>query len=140
MSREQIYTEMKEMLGLVPTFFKSIPDNTLELEWRLFTQVQFEEGPIPNKYRELIGLGIAAVTKCRYCVIFHTEAAKLNGATQAEIEDALHFAKSSAGWSAYINGLQIDYDEFKREVQQITNYVRSKGSMKEKEVTAKAGR
>jgi AhpD family alkylhydroperoxidase len=133
MTREQIYAEIKEMMGLVPTFLKSVPDSTLEMEWHLFRQVQFMEGPIPNKYRELIGLGIAAVTKCRYCALFHTEAAKLNGATQAEIEDAVHFAKSSAGWSAYLNGLQFDYDEFKREVQQITNYIRTKETSKERE-------
>jgi AhpD family alkylhydroperoxidase len=141
MNREQIYNEMKEMFGLVPSFMKSIPDSSLELEWQLFKRVQFEEGPIPNKYRELIGLGIAAVSKCRYCALFHAEAAKLNGATQEEIEDAVHFAKSSAGWSAYINGMQIDYDEFKREVQQITNYIRTKMTSKEKEtVTSRAGR
>jgi AhpD family alkylhydroperoxidase len=99
-SRKQVYQEIEEMLGLVPSFFKAIPDSSLEMEWNLFRRVQFEEGPIPNKYRELIGLGIAAVTKCRYCAFFHTEAAKLNGATDAEIEDAVHFAKSSAGWSA----------------------------------------
>ncbi len=132
MNREQVYNEIKEMLGLVPSFFKMVPDSTLELEWRLFKQVQFEEGAIPNKYRELIGLGIASVTKCRYCALFHTEAAKLNGATQAEIEDAVHFAKSSAGWSAYINGLQVDYDEFRNEVRQITEYVRAKSEKKEK--------
>ena len=132
MNREQVYGEIKEFFGLVPNFFKAIPDSSLELEWNLFKTVQMEEGPIPNKYRELIGLGIAAVTKCRYCALFHTEAAKLNGATQAEIEDAVHFAKSSAGWSAYINGLQIDYDEFRKEVQQITSYVRSKMMEKEK--------
>jgi AhpD family alkylhydroperoxidase len=140
MNREQIYGEMKEMFGLVPTFMKSIPDSSLELEWNLFKRVQFEEGPIPNKYRELIGLGIAAATKCRYCALFHAEAAKLNGATQAEIEDAVHFAKSSAGWSAYINGMQIDYDQFKREMQQIVNHIQAKGAPKEKEVMSRTGR
>ncbi len=140
MSREQIYAEIKEMLGLVPGFLKAIPDSSLELEWRLFKRVQFEEGPIPNKYRELIGLGIAAATKCRYCALFHTEAARLNGATEAEIEDAVHFAKSSAGWSAYINGLQIDYDEFKNEVRQITNYIRNNAPQEKVMQTAKMGR
>ena len=70
-------------------------------------------------------VGIAAATKCHYCVLFHTEVAKLHGATDAEIEDALHFAKSSAGWSTYINGLQIDFDEFKAEVRRIVEHVRS---------------
>ncbi len=124
MTRNEVYTEIKEMFGIVPTFIKSIPDASLEMEWRLMKSVQFDEGPIPNKYRELIGLGIAAATKCRYCLVFHTEAARLNGATEAEIEDAVHFAKSSAGWSAYVNGMQIDYDQFKKEVAQMTEFAR----------------
>ena len=78
--------------------------------------VQMEPGPIPNKYRELIGLAMAAATRCRYCTFFHTEMAKLNGATDAEIEDAVHFAKSSAGWSTYLNGLQLDFEQFKTEI------------------------
>jgi AhpD family alkylhydroperoxidase len=131
MTRQQIYSEMKEMLGMVPSFVKTIPDNSLELEWHLMKAVQFDEGPIPNKYRELIGIGVAAVMKCRYCAFFHTETARLNGATEAEIEDAVHFAKSSAGWSTYLNGLQFDYDQFTEEVRQIGDYVRTK--MKEKE-------
>jgi len=125
MTREEVYREIEGTLGLVPRMFKAIPDSSLEMEWRLFKRVQLEEGPIPNKYRELIGLGMAAATRCRYCVLFHTEVAKLYGATDAEIEDALHFAKSSAGWSTYINGLQIDFDEFKAEVRRIVEHVRS---------------
>jgi AhpD family alkylhydroperoxidase len=128
LSRQQVYGEIKEMFGLVPSFFKAIPDSSLEMEWNLFRRVQFDEGPIPNKYRELIGLAIAAVTKCRYCAFFHSEAAKLNGATQAEIEDAVHFAKSVAGWSAYLNGLQFDFGEFKDEVLKIAEYIRSQSN------------
>ena len=116
MKREDIYKQIKDMFGVVPSMFKSLPDSSLEMEWQLFRRVQFDEGPIPNKYRELIGVAISAVTKCRYCSLFHTEVAKLNGATEAEIEDAVHYAKSSAGWSTYINGMQIDYDQFKAEV------------------------
>jgi AhpD family alkylhydroperoxidase len=140
MTRKQVYAEMEEMFGLVPTFFKSIPDDSLEMEWHLMKQVQFDEGPVPNKYRELIGLGIAAVTRCRYCALFHTEVARLNGATDEEIADALRYAKSSAGWSAWLNGLQTDYDQFKREIQQIASYVRGlqqeNGKMKKEMASA----
>ena len=125
MNRQEVYREIEEMFGLVPSMFKVVPDSSLELEWRLFKRVQFDEGPIPNKYRELIGVAIAAATKCRYCALYHSEAAKLNGATEDEIEDAVHYAKSSAGWSTYINGLQLDYDEFKDEVLQACEHVRS---------------
>jgi AhpD family alkylhydroperoxidase len=125
MIRQEIYKEMEEMMGLVPSFFKKVPDSSLELEWNLWKRVQFEEGPIPNKYRELIGVAISAATKCHYCSFFHTEMAKANGATDAEIEDAVHFAKSSVGWSAYINGLQMDENEFKSEVKTACEYVQS---------------
>ena len=125
MNREKIYKEIEGMFGLVPSMFKSIPDSSLELEWKLFKKVQLEEGPIPNKYRELIGVDLSAISKCRYCAFYHTELAKLNGATDAEIEDAVHYAKSSAGWSTYINGLQIDYETFKEEVSRACEHVRS---------------
>jgi AhpD family alkylhydroperoxidase len=125
MTRQQVYKEIEEMLGTVPTFFKAVPDSTLETEWRLFRSVELDEGTIPNKYRELMGIAISGVTKCRYCAYFHTEAAKLFGATQEEIEAAVHYAKNSAGWSTYLNGLQFDFDQFKDEVQQVARHVRS---------------
>jgi AhpD family alkylhydroperoxidase len=128
MNREQVYKEIQETLGLVPTFFKIIPDSTLEMEWHLMKRVQMEPGAIPNKYRELIGLAMAAATRCKYCTFFHTEMAKLNGATEAEIEDAVHFAKSSAGWSTYLNGLQLDYEQFKAEILKTVQYVHSKAN------------
>lgn len=125
MTRQEVYEDIEQTFGLVPSMFKAIPDSSLELEWQLFKRVQLEEGPVPNKYRELIGLAIAAVTKCRYCALYHTEVAKLFGATDEEIEDALHYAKASAGWSTYVNGLQIDFDQFKDEILQACEHVRS---------------
>lgn len=125
MSKETVFNEIEQMFGVVPAMFRAVPESTLELEWNLFKSVHLEEGSIPNKYRELIGVAISAISKCRYCVYFHTEMAKLNGATDDEIEDALHFTKSSAGWSTYINGLQLDYDEFTKEVDQVSEHVRS---------------
>ena len=126
MTRQEIYNEIEATFGLVPQFIKALSDNTLELEWKLFLASEFAEGEIPNKYRELAGIGIAAITHCKYCAYFHTAAAKLNGATDAEIEEAVHFAKNSAGWSTYLNGLQFDFDEFKKEVDEIVKFVNKK--------------
>ena len=124
MNREEVLKEIEQMFGLVPSMFKAVPESSLELEWKLFKRIQFEEGPIPNKYRELIGVAISAISKCHYCAYFHTELAKLNGATDAEIEDAVHYAKSSAGWSTYINGLQLNYEEFTGEIDRACEHVR----------------
>jgi AhpD family alkylhydroperoxidase len=124
MNRQQVYKEIEETLGVVPGFLKKLPDSTLELEWGLMKQSEMVPGAIPNKYRELIGIAVAAATRCKYCTLFHTEMAKLNGATDAEIEDAVHFAKETMGWSTYINGLQIEYDEFKKEVLKAVDHAR----------------
>lgn len=125
MTREEVYRDIQGMFGLVPSMFTQVPDRTLELEWRLFKTIQFEDGAIPNKYRELMGVALSAATKCRYCTLYHSEVAKLFGATGDEIEEAVHYAKSSMGWSTYINGLQIDYDAFKAEIEQACRHVQS---------------
>jgi len=125
MTRQEVYRDIEQTFGLVPSMFKDVPDSTLEEEWKLFKTIQLEEGVIPLKYRELIGVAISAVTKCRYCTTYHTEVARLFGATDEEIEAAVHYAKSSAGWSAYVNGLQIDYDQFRNEVKQACEHVRT---------------
>jgi AhpD family alkylhydroperoxidase len=125
MNRKQVYAEIEQMFGTVPVMFKIVPDSSLELEWQLFKRVQFDDGPIPNKYRELIGLAVSAFGKCKYCLYYHTEVAKLAGATPAEIEDAVHYAKSSAGWSTYLAGNLVDFDQFKAELLKVCEHVRS---------------
>jgi len=123
MSRQDVHAEMKEMFGTAISFVDAIPDAFIDAEWDLIKRVQFAETLIPNKYKELMGLAISAVSRCRYCALLHTEAAKLFGATDGEIEEAVHYAKLVSGWSIYINGLQVDYDSFADEVRRIVGYV-----------------
>ncbi|MFD5555122.1 carboxymuconolactone decarboxylase family protein [Streptomyces sp. NPDC127068] len=124
--RSAIEADIKETLGLVPHFFTRIPTELLAPEWEIFKRIELGETLIPNKYKELIGVGLHAETKCHYCTLFHTEAAKLFGATDEEIQEAVHYAKASLGWSAYINGMQEDYDRFAAELAQIGDHVRSR--------------
>ncbi len=123
MSREEIYDEMRNLFGLVPSFFKALPNSILETEWQLYKKIEIEEGPIPQKFLQLIGLGVAAATKCRYCVLYHTEMAKLHGATQDEIDAALAYTKLSTGWSSFVNGAQLDFDTFRAEVQRACEHI-----------------
>ncbi|MFE9258728.1 carboxymuconolactone decarboxylase family protein [Streptomyces sp. NPDC006879] len=127
-NRGEIEADIKQTLGLVPHFFSAIPTELLGPEWELFKRIELGQTLIPNKYKELIGVGLHAETKCRFCSLFHSEAAKLFGATDEEIQEAVHYAKSSLGWSAYINGMQEDYDQFAKELAQVTEYVRSQAA------------
>jgi len=125
MARTDVHREMKEMFGEVIGFVDLIPDEFIDAEWDLIKRVQFGETHIPNKYKELIGLAVSATTRCRYCVLFHTEAAKLFGATDEEVEESLHYTKLVGGWSTYINGMQVDYDEFKAQVGRVVEHVKA---------------
>ncbi|MFF7727688.1 carboxymuconolactone decarboxylase family protein [Streptomyces sp. NPDC008001] len=125
-SRAEVESEIKETLGLVPHFFAGIPDDLLDYEWEIFKKLELGETLIPNKYKELMGIALHSETKCRYCTLFHTEAARLFGATEEEIQEAVHYAKHSLGWSAYLNGMQEDYDAFAQELGRIKEYLAAK--------------
>jgi AhpD family alkylhydroperoxidase len=117
--------DIEETLGLVPEFFRRVPDYLLPTEWASFKSlVLSDETAIPNKYKEMIGLAVSGATRCRYCAYFHTEAARLFGATEDEINETALIAKNTMGWSTYLNTLQFDYDEFVQEFDQVTAYVR----------------
>lgn len=122
--RNEVEREMKEQLGLVPSFFKRIPDEYFDMEWELFKRMELGETRIPNKYKELMGIALHSETKCQYCTLFHTEAARLFGATEEEIQEAVHYAKMSLGWSAYLNGIRQDYDMFAEELDRIITHVK----------------
>lgn len=121
--RAEVEAEIKETFGLVPSFFSRIPDGLLDYEWELMKRLELGETLIPNKYKELIGVAVHSETKCRYCTLFHQEAAKLFGATDEEIAEAVQFAKFTVGWSVYLNGIREDYDRFAEELRHVSAYV-----------------
>jgi AhpD family alkylhydroperoxidase len=125
MTRAEIDREMEETFGVVPQFLKDVPDYLVEGEWASFKGLQLSETAIPNKYKELIGLGVSAATRCRYCAYFHTESARLWGATDEEITEANLMAKATMGWSTFLNGMQYDFDEFRQEFDRAMAHVRA---------------
>ena len=120
-----IRDEIKQMLGQVPGWVNEMPEAALPGFWALMRDFQLGETRIPNKYKELIGLAVSGATRCRYCTLFHTEAAKLFGATDEEIGEASMMAAHTMGASTFVNAMQIDHEDFKRETLEIVAYVRS---------------
>jgi AhpD family alkylhydroperoxidase len=125
MSRAEVEADIRETLGIIPEFISEVPDFMIENEWHSFKSLMLSETDIPNKYKELIGLGVSGATRCRYCVYYHTEAARLFGATEEEINEAALVAKNTMGWSTYLNARAFDYDRFRSEFDQIAEHVRS---------------
>ena len=124
-NRRDVDADIESTLGLVPEYFKRVPDYLIPTEWASVKNLQLsDQTAIPNKYKELIGLAVSGATRCRYCAYFHAEAARLFGASEDEITEAALIAKNTMGWSTYLNTLAFDYDEFVAEFDQITAHVR----------------
>ena len=116
-------TKIHEMLGTTRVLSKPARSAARQRMGELKGIELSDQTAIPNKYKELIGVGVSGATRCRYCVLFHTEAARLFGATDDEIAEASLMAKHTMGWSTYLNARQFDYDRFTHEVDQITAYI-----------------
>jgi AhpD family alkylhydroperoxidase len=119
------YADIKKTLGLVPSFMKAFPEEAIGPAWEEFKGVQLNPASaIPPKYKELIGLAVAAQIPCRYCVYFHTKAAGLGGATERELKEAVVMAAITRQWSTVLNGMQTDEPKFRLELGSILDYVK----------------
>ena len=115
MKKAEALKEIEGMFKFAPDWIKAVPESAAGDIWGLMKDVQLQKTAIPNKYKELIGLAVAATIKCRYCIFFHTEAAKANGATDDEIKEALLMGGVTNLFSTWINGSEYDFDKFKKE-------------------------
>lgn len=131
MSRESTNREIEQTLGQVPGWLAQMPDGALEGFWSSTRDFWLAETVIPNKYKELIGVALSGATRCRYCALFHTEAAKAFGATEVEIAEASAMAGVTMSASTFINAQQIDYDEFRRETLEIVQHLKSQASQQQ---------
>lgn len=125
MAKESFYDDVRQTLGVVPEWMKQMPEGAASGFWDTAKHFWLAETRIPNKYKELIGLAVSGATRCRYCALFHTEAARLYGASNDEIREASMMGAVAMMGSTFINAQQIDYEQFKKETAGIINYVKS---------------
>ncbi len=116
--------EMTATLGAVPPFIDLLPESAQAGAWAFMKGSSGDPaGAIPAKYRELIALGVAAQIPCAYCAYAHTRFAKANGATDAEVKEAVSYAGEVRLWSTILNGNQFDLDQFKSDIDGILAHV-----------------
>lgn len=125
----ELREELKETFGFVPSFARTTTPGALKLWWGGMRDFEMsDKTALPAKTKELIGLGVSAQIPCHYCVLFHTEAARLNGATETEIQEAIFQASLTRQGSTILNGSQLDQETFSRELDQIVDYLKTKSA------------
>src|SRR6056297_2847702 len=113
---DEAVAAMEETLGLVPPPLSFLPEDDAAGEWPFFEKYTVGESEIPPKYRELIGLAVAANIKCPYCVHFHRKAAEMHGATDAEIEEVQALSSFTTRYSTMLHASEYDMDQFRVEM------------------------
>ena len=121
---ENALQDIKKTLGIVPGFMKAIPKDVLIQDWPLMKKYMAGESEIPAKYREFMGLAVAANMKCPYCTLMHTAMANMYGATDKEISEVAFLASLTARWSAMLHALQYNYDTFVDEVHRMGEHAK----------------
>ncbi|HEY5926257.1 MAG TPA: carboxymuconolactone decarboxylase family protein [Kofleriaceae bacterium] len=134
----EAHKDIKATLGFVPTFFKAVPDEVLSAAWDEMRTLQLgTETALPNKTKELIGLGVSAQVPCRYCIYAHSQFAKANGATDRELREAVAMAALTRHWSTVLNGMSVDHVTFDKEIAKVFAHLASPKAapMKEEPIT-----
>jgi len=117
--------DIKATLGFVPGFLNAMPDVALPGAWEHFKTLQLNPNTaLPGKIKELIGLAVSAQVPCKYCTYAHTQFAKLNGASEQEIGEAVVLAALTRQWSTMLQGAQTDYMKWKQDVAYWVDYAK----------------
>ena len=104
--------------GGAPAFIQAtFPEQGVDAAWQGYQAVFLDpEGALDTKTKELIALAVSAQVPCGYCVHYHTRASKAQGATEAEIKEALAAAALVRKWSTILNGSEYGEERWRREV------------------------
>lgn len=116
-------TDIETTLGTVPRYLKALPEQELINEWPTLKRFLFGETEIDPKFREFIGLAIAAAIGCEYCRHFHHGAAELNGATDEEMAELYFLASYTPRYSAMLHAQDYDLETFKEETAEIADHL-----------------
>src|SRR5258705_12228065 len=100
------HTELKKVFGVVPAPARLFPEEGVEAMWQTLSATQLSDQTALNgKTKELIGLAVASTIPCRYCAYFHQEAAKLNGANEKELREAIAAGGIARFWTTVSFGV-----------------------------------
>jgi AhpD family alkylhydroperoxidase len=123
--------DIEKTFGFVPAFVRDLPQIMLPSWWDGTKALELNpHTALDGKTKELIGLAVAASIPCEYCIAFHTEAAKLDNATDEEIQEAVAMAGLTRSGSVSLNGRQVDKAQFRKDLERFVHDARQASAKK----------
>ncbi len=116
-TRDAVDAEITAMFGGVPSFMEGVADAAVVGLWQQTKSLSFSDSTaLDPKTKALISLAVGAQIPCRYCIWMDTNSARMFGATDQEIAEAVAVAAHTRYMSATFYGLQTDFDVLKAEL------------------------
>jgi AhpD family alkylhydroperoxidase len=118
-----VYKDAEQSFGFVPEFVKRFPVEALPGAWLTFRNVELNpHSALPGKIKSLIGLAVSSQIPCRYCIIADTEFAKLDGATDREVTEAVTAGAMVRQYITLVEGLGVDEKAYRRDWERLTSH------------------
>jgi AhpD family alkylhydroperoxidase len=112
--------DIQKTLGFVPDFVKSIPDPLLAGVWKEVKE--FQNSPqtaLAAKDKDLIALAVASQAGSKASTYAYTRCARANGASAAEVGEAVAIAALVRRLSTFFHGIQLDEANFRAEIARL---------------------
>lgn len=110
--------DVKQTFGFVPDFMKRAPAGTWG-SWVQMRDLELAPTALPGKVKTLISVAVAAQVPCRYCLIADTQFAKLEGATDEEIAEAVTMAGMARNFGALLDGAEVSEATVRRDFDRL---------------------
>jgi AhpD family alkylhydroperoxidase len=118
---DSVLEDAQRSFGFVPEFLRRFPPEALPGAWLSLRDVEMNPRTVlSGKDKSLIGLAVAAQIPCRYCVISDTEFARLEGASEREIAEAVTSGSMARQYITLVEGLQLDEKSYRRDWERLT--------------------
>jgi AhpD family alkylhydroperoxidase len=118
--------DIERTLGFVPDFMRKLPESALPGVWREMKELKLNpNSALSAKQKALISLAVASQVPSVPCIVAETEFAKLAGASEREIAEAVGMAAITRNMSTMLNGDQVDERAFRADVARLVSGVKA---------------
>lgn len=86
--------------------------------FRSFSKAAFAEGALDARSKQLIAVAVAHVTQCPWCIEGHVKAARREGASEAQVMEAIWVAaemRAGASWAHALKTMEVFVDADKQD-------------------------
>jgi AhpD family alkylhydroperoxidase len=111
--------DIAQTFGFVPALFHKVPASALPGMWREMKELKLGTTAVSARDKALISLAVASQVPSEVCIEQETELAKLAGATEREIGEAVGMAAITRNMSTLLNGLQLDETKFRADIDRL---------------------